>query len=164
MPATHLLRGARRAGGASGGLWGASLSPPAYSSWSFGFMYRLPNIKNKQVYIVPRQRISLLACIRPQPRWETETPIGPPRKSMSCPCVRASVRRPEHGSLRRRKILTKNQTTGNSLCRVGEMHWFDSFAEAESRRFDEPKISACLNMGSQRKKSRFLRENAAVAG
>ena len=89
--------------------------------------------------MIPRQRISLLACIHPQPRWKTETPIGPPRKSMSCPCVRASVRRPVNGRFHRRKILTKNQMAGNSLCRVCEMHWLDSFTEAESRRFDEPK-------------------------
>ena len=43
------------------------------------------------LHVIPRQRISLLARIRPQPRWETETPIGPPRKSMSCPCVRPSA-------------------------------------------------------------------------
>ena len=29
---------------------------------------------SKIYFLFPRQRISLLACIRPQPRWKTEIP------------------------------------------------------------------------------------------
>ena len=40
----------------------------------------------------------------------------------------------------------------------------DSFTEAESRRFDEPKFFTCLYMGSQREESRFLERECGGYG
>ena len=57
-----------------------------------------------------------------------------------------------------------SEQANSDVAALASQEKINSFAEAESRRFDEPKIFTCLMMGSQREESRFWRENAAVTG